>query len=170
MSTHVSVNHLDDNTALRVLSHLTHRWREEMPKDQQGAVQNLDEATKAVAVFLEANGAALPGSKVAGPGTREANVARARRMLELMLNDESVRQDVSALVANPPDDAQRSVELAVGGAIVLGALVGWLQTKIEIKVKRKSGKTEFEIHVKKDSTGEGILKEIAKQIRALLLA
>jgi hypothetical protein len=166
---HSSV-HLDDNTALRILSHLTHQLREEMPEQQRKAVQNVGEASKAVASFLEVNGATLSEGEIQALCGNEAAGATAQRILELLIQDESVHGDANALVMNPPDDAQRSVELAVSGAIILGALVAWLQTKVDIQVTRKNRETEFRFSLKKGSMGEGSLKQVAEAIRALLLA
>jgi hypothetical protein len=36
-------------------------------------------------------------------------------------------------VADPPQGDQMSVEVAIIGAVVLATLVGWLQTKIEVR-------------------------------------
>ena len=73
-----------------------------------------------------------------------------------------------AAVENPPADSQKSVELAIAGAVILGSLVAWLQTSIEIKVNRKGGKLDFSFNIKKDATQGKTLHDIAKTVAGLI--
>ena len=72
-----------------------------------------------------------------------SHAAQARALLRLMLQDPATHAVVQPLIDNPPDDEQRSVELTLAGGVILGGLVTWLQTKVEIDVQRKGGKTDF---------------------------
>jgi hypothetical protein len=87
----------------------------------------------------------------------------------MLLQDPETRAVTEALIANPPDDEQRSIELAIAGAVILGGLITWLQTKLEIEVHRKDGKTEFRFHLRKDPTKDSLLRNTAKQVGKLLL-
>jgi hypothetical protein len=61
-------------------------------------------------------------------------------------------------------DAARSVELALGAAVILGALVTWLQTKFEIEIKHEDGQTSFHFSARKNPTGTALIKDVAKSV------
>jgi hypothetical protein len=44
------------------------------------------------------------------------------------------------------------VELAIASAVILGSLIAWLQTSVEIQMHRKDGKLDFSFKLKKDKT------------------
>lgn len=169
MKSEDTIRQLDDNTALRVLSHLTQRLRETMTPEQRGAVVNMDEARRAMASFIETYGAKLTDSEIKALGSNGSAGLAPGAALGLMMDDPAVNDCARDLISNPPDDTQRSVELALSGAIILGGLIGWLQTKVEIQVSRKNRETEFHFSLKKNSSSEGSLKAIAQGIRALLV-
>ena len=159
---------LDDGTVLRILSHLNVQLYEEVLVDERPSVKSAEEAGAAIVAFLEENGEPIEGIKAGALGdTLDANAARG--VLDLVLEDERVRRIAEPLVAHPPDDDQRAVELAAEGAIIIAALVGFLQTKVEIDVNRKGGETEFHFALKKNAMDPAGLKEIAKKILELLL-
>ena len=58
-----------------------------------------------------------------------------------------------------------SVELAISSAIVLGALISWLQTKLQLKVSRKEGKTDFEFELKKQGASNSVIKQVANVVK-----
>ena len=64
-------------------------------------------------------------------------------------------------VANPPADSQKSVELAIASAVILGSLIAWLQTSVEIQMHRKDGKLDFSFKLKKDKTEGKTLAAVA---------
>jgi hypothetical protein len=86
----------------------------------------------------------------------------------MMLQDPETNIVVRELVENPPDDEQRSVELALAAAVILGGLVTCLQTKIEIDVHREGGKTDFRFHLRKDKGSNALIQSVAKQVAGLL--
>jgi hypothetical protein len=67
--------------------------------------------------------------------------------------DPPTRLVVEPELPNPPSDVQKSPELALAGAVILGALISWLQTTIEIEMNRgKDGKLDFSFRLKKEAT------------------
>jgi hypothetical protein len=60
-----------------------------------------------------------------------------------------------------------SVELAIAGAVLLGAVVSWLQTKVKIHYSRKDGKTQFEFDLEKRPASTSLLKNVVKSVSGL---
>jgi hypothetical protein len=165
MTTVADLRHLDDAAVLRILSAATEQLRAQLPERATGAIKSAEEARQAVAQLLEEGGANPPVDILPDEGT---HAAQARALLELILRDPETSSVVRELVDHPPDDEQRSVELALAGAVILGGLVTWLQTKIEIDVHRKEGKTDFRFHMRKDTGSNSLIETIAKQVVGLL--
>jgi hypothetical protein len=63
---------------------------------------------------------------------------------------------------------QLVIETAIVAAVVLGALVTWLQTKVHFSIKRTDGKTSIEFSLDKDATDSATLKSIAETVAKLL--
>ena len=100
----------------------------------------------------------------------EENVSpeHARTLLGLLLQDAATRPAAEALVRDPPDDAQRSPEVIVAAAVVLGALIGWLQTQVEIYVSLKGGEMDSRFNLKKEASDKDVISQVAGAISSLL--
>ncbi|HLG64181.1 MAG TPA: hypothetical protein VKY19_19710 [Ktedonosporobacter sp.] len=169
MSDRASIDQMDDQTILLILSHVTQELQEDLSQEQLGAIRSQDEARAAIVALLNAAGentAQLDAAQIIPED--EENPALSRGVLELLLNDEVAKPKAEELLTNPPEEEQMSVALALGGAIILGTLITWLQTKIKLKVSRKDGKTDFEFEMDKDKTDPETIKEVAKAIITLL--
>jgi hypothetical protein len=94
--------------------------------------------------------------------------AIARQVLDLLLADSETKEAAVEAVANPPADSQKSVELAIAGAVILGSLVAWLQTSVEIQMNRKGGEVDFSFKLKKDATKSKTLADVAKTVAKLI--
>ncbi|OKI24987.1 hypothetical protein A6A25_33920 [Saccharothrix sp. CB00851] len=146
--------------------------------DDRSVLLSLQEVTEAInadrVVADEQEAAELLGalfSSAGGPGGPVAPadpVAAGRRLLDHVLRDEDTAGIAREVLADPPTDDQMSVEVAASTAVVLGALVGWLQTKVDIKVSRKDGKTEFSFHVVKNAASPGLLKRLADVVAGII--
>lgn len=169
MSNRALTDQMDDQTILLILSHVTQELQKDLPQEQLGMIRSQDEARAAIVALLNAageNSAQLEAAQIIPED--EENPALGRGALELLLNDEAARPKAEQLLANPPREEQMSVELALAGAVILGALIAWLQTRIKLKVDRKGGKTEFEFELEKDKTDPETIKDVAKEIITLL--
>ena len=125
---------IDNATALRILSHLTSEMREELPDAEQNVIGSADEARAVVAKALALGGYELP-SGAEGLLTDEATAAaQARVLLQTLWDDDATRPKLEELLAHPPDDSQRSVTAMLATAVILGALVTWLQTKATVSI------------------------------------
>ncbi|HZO71411.1 MAG TPA: hypothetical protein VFB60_04360 [Ktedonobacteraceae bacterium] len=169
MSDRALIDQMDDQTILLILSHVAQELQEDLPQEQLGAIRSQDEAREAIVALLNAAGentAQLDAAQIIPED--EENPALSRGVLELLLNDELAKPKAEELLANPPEEEQMSVVLALAGAIILGTLITWLQTKIKLKVNRKDGKTDIEFEMEKDKTDPETIKEVAKAIITLL--
>jgi hypothetical protein len=154
------IDPLSDRSVLLSLQELTEVIDPAVDADRAGAA-DLDEARELVAALLEAGG--VPTDAIAA-GTREAATGAGRRLLEHALADPDTAAAAREILADPPQDDQLSVETAIAAAVVFGALVAWLQTKVDIKISRKDGKTEFEFRATKSATPPATLERLARLI------
>ncbi len=168
MTTNITtkLEQLSDQTVLLILSHLSEDLREELP-DDSAMLQTENEAREALASLLrQAGDTSVAANEIVPENADAADLAR--RTLAELHHDPALRPHIDELIANPPSDSQMSVEMAVGGAIILGALVTWLQTKVKLKVTRADGKTNFDFELQKDQTDNSIIKDITNSVKSLL--
>jgi hypothetical protein len=113
------------------------------PEAVAGIVAKISEAAETPVAFLE--DAAL------------ANQAAAKRKLLVELaRDPDLRKRVQGAI-----DSNRRVLLdPVTTALVMAGVVLLLQTKVKIKIAKKSGKHEYSVEVSKDPTSKGIIGKI----------
>ena len=159
---------LDDSSVLLVLSHMTSELRDGMAETEKNVISTTEEGVQAISSFLaietdipqKNSDEILSDQALAG--------VRARSLLAFFLEDETTRAQAEQLLRNPTVPSQRSIELAIGGAVVIGALITWLQTRIEIEVERKDGETNFRFSAKKEAAGESLIKDTVKIVGQLL--
>jgi hypothetical protein len=162
-----AIKQFDDRTVLIILSQVTADLREQLPSSETSATASLSEARAAIAALLEQQSASSvdPDSVFAED---QPDPAVARHVLDLLLTDSETKGAAAEAVANPPADSQKSVELAIAGAVILGSLIAWLQTSVEIQMHRKDGKLDFSFKLKKDATEGKTLVDVAKTVAKLL--
>ncbi|MFB9321265.1 hypothetical protein [Cryptosporangium minutisporangium] len=129
--------------------------------------QSENEARLAIAALLTAAGAREIDPAEVLPDDAAAMMA-ARRLLRLSTEDPDTARVADDVLSHPPGDDQMSLELAVAGAVVLGALIGWLQTKVHIRITRVDGKTEFEFEARKAAASPRLLQTVASTVSELL--
>jgi hypothetical protein len=161
--TQAGITKLPDQTVVLVLQELG----QELPMG--GDIGSEDDARLALASLLRAAGAEAPEPEAILVSEADA-VRTGRRLLALMAEDPDTAQLTRATVDDPPADEQMSVELAVTAAVVLAAMIGWLQTKIDLKVVRKEGRTDVEFRVHKQAAGDEVLQSIAQAVAGLFRA
>jgi hypothetical protein len=59
---------------------------------------------------------------------------------------------------------------ALAAAAILGSLVTWMQTKVDLEVERDGTKTKFRFRLRKEATSESLLTEMLSGVKALLLS
>jgi hypothetical protein len=161
------VKALDNRTVQMVLSHLTQNLRDDIPEEQTRTVQSEQEARIAIASLLHELEPAAPSPAEIVPEETDADRI-ARQTLDVLLDDPATAAKLRPLLAEPPRDSQMSVELALSSAIVLGVLISWLQTKVQLKVSRKDGKTDFEFNLNKEGASDTAIKQVAEAVKKAL--
>lgn len=125
-----------------------------------------DEAQALVNALLAADATSTSTPQiVAMPETECLQVAR--QLLAHLVQDPDTAIPAKKILLDPPAAEQMSVETAVNAAAVLGALIAWLQTKVDIKITRKQGKSEFEFRLTKNPTSTSILRDLAAVVARL---
>lgn len=155
---------LDERVVLQVLSEATAELHDLLPDQHGHEIATTSEAQAFVQYILESQGEALPGDSLDGRLAGDSG----RVLLNVMLEDPQTRTVIDPLLKDPPKDQQKSVEVAVSAAIILGGLIAWLQTKIDIQVTRSRGKTEFSFKLRKESTNPEIIKKVVSQVAEIL--
>lgn len=156
-----AIRNLDDGAVLRVLSALTEDMQANLPASSQ-KIASMDDARDAVNALLTQDGASD------SPDVDKLGSDQARTLLAVLAADPTTRDQVAELLANPPDDEQRSVELALAAAVVLGGLITWLQTKFEIEINRADGKTSFRFSARKDAVDKELIADTVKSVTKLV--
>jgi hypothetical protein len=166
MSQAIGQEALDDRSVVLVLQEISAQLREDLPADQ-GTVQTEDEARLLLAELLrEYDVSDVDPSEIAA-GETEAQ-AMARGTLDLLMEDPSTAPVARAVVEEPPEDEQLFIETAIVAAVVLASLVTWLQTKVDIDVERKDGKTSFRFRFHKDAADPATVKTVLERVAKLL--
>lgn len=153
------IDALDDRSLVLILQEFT----EDLQDASARSVQ-LTESESREALRTLTAGADLDGVF----DDEAAALAAARRLLVVALDDSETAAVATPIVEDPPADDQLAVETAAAGIVVLAALISWLQTKVDIKVHRKDGKTEFLFHLRKAATDPETLKNIANTATQVL--
>jgi hypothetical protein len=90
------------------------------------------------------------------------------RLLAALANDPQTRPLADPLLADPPVDDQLAVVEVSAGLIVLVALVAFLQTKVSLKVKRKTSRIEISFELAKEPTKASTLVQLANLFQGIL--
>lgn len=132
---------------------------------------DVDEAAALLDNLLRAEGLTAAGDAVhhlVNDGAADEADATALRLLRHLLEDPDTSEVTREVVADPPKDTQLSVDAVPTGAVVLAALVAWLQTKVDLRIRRRHGTTEFDFHLTNKTAGTGALREVASMVAELL--
>jgi len=162
------ITRLDDRTVLRLLGAVTENLREEIASGELKSIASADDARAALAALVESeDGRKIEASAIAFDGPAAARSAR--ELLNTMLDDPDTRSVVESELVTPPADAQKSPELALAGAVILGGLITWIQTSIDISINRhKDGTVDYSFRLRKKSSGEGTIRQVANAVTSLI--
>lgn len=164
MKINPSIQQLGDQTVLDILSYLTDELKEQVPDLNRGSIKSSQEANAAIIEFMQDNHVHVD-AEVDDPVIKPE---QSRELLQMLWNDEDVKPKVEELVNHPPAGSQRSAETAITAAIMLGSLITWLQTKVDIQISRKDGKTSFKFRLLKEKSSEQLIKEVVNPISSIL--
>ncbi|WP_369259199.1 CHAT domain-containing protein [Streptomyces sp. R35] len=77
--------------------------------------------------------------------SEEQAITVGRNLLDGLVSDPDTADTVGSILDDPPVDNRMVTDSLIVSAAVLAAIVAWLQTKIDLKVHRKNGKTEVSV-------------------------
>ena len=173
MSSKELVDNLDDHTVVRILSYLTEDMQEANERARKEHVvefEDQDEVRETIVFLLNRTGEnshQLAADEIVPEGGD--NAALARRLLELLLDDEGTHDQALALVTEPPEDTKMDpILLGITAAVLLGTLVTWLQTKIDLKVHGKVKGLDVDLEVHKPSTDPEVIKDVVHTVGTVL--
>jgi hypothetical protein len=163
MSDDPGVARLSDRQILLVLGYLTEDMREQVDDAAGAAPTSEAEARAVLASFLAASGHATAVDLESIVPNADA-IPLGRELLTMLLQDEASVDAAREHVDHPPEDSQMSIELAIGAAVVLGLLITWLQTKVEIHASREGGETSWSFNLHKEATDPDTISEVAATV------
>jgi hypothetical protein len=161
------LDELDDRTILLILSYLTQDIRAQLPEADTQSTASLEDAEHLMAAMLVETGVSSETKAMKESLTDHEAAAIGRRLLTALAKDEELRPRIDELIDHPPQDEQMSVEAAIAGAVVLGMVVSWIQTKVKIHYSHKNGKAQFEFDLEKRPGSTSLLNIVVKSVGGL---
>lgn len=157
--TEVAIAGLDERSLILALQEVTEDVTARTSRG--GQPTDADEARALLAALIQVSG----HNDVRADELLEADqYAAARRVLMALAEDPATADTARAVLAEPPSDTRLGTELAVPAIAVLAGVIAWLQTKLDIQIKRKDGRTEFQFRVAKEAASDKVLKELAATV------
>jgi hypothetical protein len=157
------VSELDEATAERLLQAALERLVDD---GIELAVENEEDARELVAAILTQHASqaesVVRADDVVPP---TAPVEKYVRSVLLMLaQDPQTAARVASSLNTLPEETQMVVE-PVTAALVLGALVAFLQTKFDVHIRRKDGKTDFSFSLSKKPASDETVGDVLDVVR-----
>ncbi|GAB7193422.1 hypothetical protein NUM3379_41320 [Kineococcus sp. NUM-3379] len=162
-----SVDRLDDATVLSALQELTEELRNRLPEDQRRAVATAEDARLALAAWLGGSTPQLVGDT--RPLDRDAALAASRELLRAAVEDPGTADLAQDLVADPPENEQMALAGGLEVLIVVAALVTLLQTRVNVRVERKDGRSDFTVEVGKEAAESSLVEQLVGIAKGLFL-
>ncbi|MEU1411772.1 hypothetical protein AB0D09_10415 [Streptomyces sp. NPDC049097] len=156
------IDGLDERSLVLALQEVIEELAAEAPPE--ALPMDRDEARALLTALLESGGY---GSTELPQLDESGEYAAARRVLAELAEDPATRAAAEPVLAEPPVDTRLSAEIAVTSLVTVAGVVAWLQTKVDVRIKRKEGKTEFEFRVVKEPASAGLLKDLAAAVLRL---
>ena len=88
--------------------------------------------------------------------------------LDVLVSHPDVRRVVQRELDQLQPESQMFVD-PVSAAVVLGALVVFLQTKFDAEFSRKDGKASFEVAVKREAASDKVVEKVIDSVRNVIL-
>ncbi|WP_330455977.1 hypothetical protein OIB37_03325 [Streptomyces sp. NBC_00820] len=132
-----------------------------------GLVSENDEEALEIVRMLLAHGG-VPAQPARLLDDDDLALGAGRRLLEVLAEDPGTRPVTEPLLADPPVDEQLAVVEVSAGVVVLLALVAFLQTKVSLKVERKSRRGKVVFEVTKEATQPSVLLHLAGLFQRVL--
>lgn len=160
-----SITSLSDRTVVLSLQEISESLGAAGPPD---ALRGPSEAESLIRAILSLNAATAGPVDIPVLNDQDSALSAARRLLQLAVDDPDTSAISEVVLEEPPVDEQMSVEAAVVGVVVLAALIGWLQTKVDIRITRAEGNVDFDFRVAKKASSEETIRHIVDSVRNVL--
>jgi len=161
------IDRLDNKSILVILSAITGDLRDNL----HSSVTDTETAFLLLASFLEQGGVNPTVVNRIKSTTPEDIQISGKRLLGILASDDRTSRETRELINDPPEspeDVQLDVMLATSGAIILGALITWLQTKFSVKLSREQNATSFEFSLEKGSLDDKTMSQVASEVSSLI--
>ncbi|SOD86637.1 hypothetical protein [Streptomyces sp. Ag109_G2-15] len=100
--------------------------------------------------------------------TQEQALATGRNLLDGLARDPATADAVGAILETPPEDNRLVTDSLYVSVAVVAAALTWLQTKFDLQVRRKNGRTDVELRVEKQPASDSLLKQVATALWSML--
>jgi hypothetical protein len=128
-------------------------------------VDDEESARELVAAFVTRPDEPVAANDVVRPS--EALDVYVRATLALLAEDAETAPVVDDVLAQLPADTQMFAD-PITAALVLGVLVAFLQTKLDVKVRRKNGKVDFEFTLAKEAASDETVAKVVDAVRGVV--
>ena len=157
------LDRLSSSEVVAALQELTGVLRPTLSEDQQAAVTSNDEAWLAVMAI-----AGLDATQIPADIQPERSLAAARALLAIAAADSELGAEARPLIEKPPSDDQMFLAGGLEIVVVLSALVTLLQTKLDLRVTRRNGQVDFDVHLSKDKASDAVIEKVVDVATDLL--
>jgi hypothetical protein len=123
-------------------------------------VDDEESAYELLAAFISQRQECLP-EQVLRPSTD--TITYVRRTLGMLAEDPLSRSIIESRLRQLPDEEQMFAD-PVTAALVLAALVAFLQTKFDISITRKGGEVDFHFGLSKDAASDDVIEKVVTAV------
>lgn len=155
----------DDLELLIALERVSAELRDTLSPDQRAVRYTADEAAAALRQLLERETGASPG---VGPEGNSAWLSAAQIAFRQLEKSPDVGPIARRVRDTSGRELQMGVEVADASVVVLGLLITWMQTKVDLHIRRRNGKVEFDFRIGKGATQGTSLAPVVDAIRETL--
>ncbi|WAZ19462.1 hypothetical protein STRCI_000517 [Streptomyces cinnabarinus] len=141
---------------------------EDLAAEQALEAENDEEALQIVEALLAHAGSPAAASAAGLLDDEGQALDAGRRLLDALAEDPGTRPLAEPLLAEPPVDDQLAVVEVSAGVVVLVALVAFLQTKVSVKMERKTSKGKVSFELTKEATKGSTLMQLADLYQRIL--
>ncbi len=121
---------MSDRQVLLTLQALAYELHEALPVEERDLITDEDTAAEVLT------------SALGTPEQSDGTEADTRQLLRVAVSDAVIGPVVRPLIEDPPRDEQMVIPILTA-AIVLGAIVAMLQTRVHVEINRHDGKTDI---------------------------
>lgn len=155
----IRVAELNDHQSERLLQEVLDQLLSQVSTLQ---VDNEESARELVASFLSQHGIPVHPDEILRPVAGLETYIRGT--LSMLAQDPQTAGVVESALEDLPEETQMFAD-PVTAAVVLGVLVAFLQTKFDLRIRRKDGRVDFEFALSKKATSDKTVGKVVEAVR-----